>query len=333
MVIDHLNYSLFIFPFFMVIAILAANKFNIVDKPNKRKIHKVKIVNVSGIVIFSYLIFISANSELSNLIEQIIITGFFTVIIGFIDDRKAIKPSTKLTLLVFPSIYLILNGYELSDLGKYEYINFLNLGKLSIIFTLLSVILLINSINYIDGTDGLLIGYTITALSYFYFLSDSQNQYTQLFLIFIYILIISLFFNFLPVESGFKSFLGDSGSLFIGFFLSFTIIYLYKYQNIHPAFLIWVCWLPIYDFLYVTFRRIKKKQNFSNPDKSHFHHYILKCFSNNQFKTFLLINFINLIIICIGYFVCLFIGKIFSLFLFISLFLLFIFIRLRLEKN
>ena len=135
--------------------------------------------------------------------------------------------------------------------------------------------LLINSINYIDGTDGLLIGYTITALSYFYFLSDNQNQYTQLFLIFIYILIISLFFNFLPVKSGFKSFLGDSGSLFIGFFLSFTIIFLYKYQNIHPAFLIWVCWLPIYDFLYVTFKRLSIKRNFSHQDKTHLHHYIL----------------------------------------------------------
>ena len=332
MLTNQLILSLILFPFFMIFAISVAKKFNIVDKPNKRKIHKVEIVNISGIVIFSFLIFISANTEFSNLIEQIIITGFLVVIIGFIDDRKAIKPSTKLILLFLPSIYLILNGFELSDLGKYEYIDFLKLGKLSIIFTLFSVMLLINSINYIDGTDGLLIGYTITALSYFYFLSDNQNQYTQIFLIFIYILIISLFFNFLPASSGFKSFLGDSGSLFIGFFLSLTIIFLYKYHNIHPAFLIWVCWLPIYDFLYVTFKRILNKKDFSNPDKSHLHHYILKFFSSNHLKTFLLINFLNLIIICIGYFMCLFVGKIFSLFLFIFLFLLFILIRLKLEK-
>lgn len=332
MLVYQLKYSLILFPLFMTFAILFAKKFNLVDKPNNRKIHKVKIVNISGVIIFSYLIFIIANTELSKLLEQIIIMGFAAVVIGFFDDRKEMKPTTKLFLMFFPSIYLILNGFELKDLGKYEYIHILQLGKLSIIFTLLAVILLINSINYIDGTDGLLIGYTITALSYFYFLSDSQNQYTQIFLIFIYILIISLFFNFLPASSGFKSFLGDSGSLFIGFFLSFTIIFLYKYHNIHPAFLIWVCWLPIYDFLYVTFKRILNKKDFSNPDKSHLHHYILKFFFNNQLKTFLLINFLNLIIICIGYFMCLFVGKIFSLFLFIVLFLVFIFLRLKLEK-
>jgi UDP-GlcNAc:undecaprenyl-phosphate GlcNAc-1-phosphate transferase len=333
MLIDQLKHGLFLFPFFMVFLILVAKKFSIVDKPNKRKIHKVKIVNISGIAIFSSLIFIVANTELSNDLEQIIIIGFFVVLIGFIDDRKEIRPSTKLTLIFFPSIYLILNGFELSDLGKYEYINVIQLGKLSIIFTLLAVALLINAINYIDGTDGLLIGYTITALSYFYLLSDNQNQYTQLFLIFIYILIISLFFNFLPVRSGLKSFLGDSGSLFIGFFLSFTIIFLYKYQNIHPAFLIWVCWLPIYDFLYVTFKRLSIKRNFSQPDKTHLHHYILKYFFKNHFKTFLFINILNMIIIYIGYLVCLFIGKIYSLYLFIFLFLIFILIRLKLEKN
>jgi UDP-N-acetylmuramyl pentapeptide phosphotransferase/UDP-N-acetylglucosamine-1-phosphate transferase len=50
--------------------------------------------------------------------------------------------------------------------------------------------LLINSINYIDGTDGLLIGYTILTSSLFYFLSDNQYQYLNIFLIFIYLLII-----------------------------------------------------------------------------------------------------------------------------------------------
>ena len=263
MPLDQVKYSLILFPFLMIVAILIANKFGIIDKPNNRKIHKVKVVNISGIIIFSYLIYVVVNTELSKLIEQIIIMGFFVIVIGFIDDRKEMKPSTKLTLLFFPSVYLILNGYELSNLGKYEYIDIIELGKLSIIFTLLAVILLINSINYIDGTDGLLIGYTITALSYFYFLSDDQNQYTKILLIFIYILIISLFFNFLPAKSGLKSFLGDSGSLFIGFFLSFLIIFLYKYQNIHPAFLIWVCWFPVYDFLFVTLERILRKKNFS----------------------------------------------------------------------
>jgi hypothetical protein len=110
------------------------------------------------------------------------------------------------------------------------------------------------------------------------------------------------------------------------------MIFLYKFKNIHPAFLIWACWLPIYDFLYVTIKRIIEKKDFSNPDKSHFHHHIFKYFLNNHLKTFLFINFFNLIIISIGYLVCLYIGKIYSILLFISLFLLFAVLRLKFDK-
>lgn len=333
MIIEQLKISLILFPFFMTFAILIAEKLEIVDKPNNRKIHSAKIVNISGIAIYSYLIFIVANTELSIFLEQIIITGFFVLLIGFIDDRKEMKPTSKLTLLIFPSVYLIMNGFELNNLGDYEYLGVIQLGKFSTIFTLLAVVLLINSINYVDGTDGLLIGYAITTLSYFYFLSDNQELYKEIFLISIYVLIISLIFNFLSVKSRLKSFLGDSGSLFIGFYLSFTMIFLYKYQNVHPAFLIWACWLPIYDFLYVTFNRVKNKKNFSNPDKTHLHHWILRLFKNNQFKTFLLINLLNISIICIGYLLCLLLGRIYSLLLFIMLFFAFVLIRFKLDKN
>lgn len=332
MFFDQFMYTLIIFPILMIVGIFAAKKFNIIDKPNIRKIHKNKIVNISGVIIYSYLLLVVANTEFSNLIEQIIVTGFIVVIIGFIDDRKEIKPLTKIFFLLFPSCYLILNGFELTNLGAYEYLNTFQLGKTSIIFTILAVILLINSINYVDGIDGLLIGYTITAILYFYFLSDKQNQFVQIFLIFVYILMISLIFNFLPTRSGYKTFLGDSGSLFIGFFISFIMIFLFKYQNIHPAFLIWACWLPVYDFLYVTFDRIKKKIPFSDPDKSHFHHHILKYFSNNHLKASLYINIFNIILITIGYFVCLYIGKLYSVLLFVLSFLFFIILRIQLNK-
>jgi len=332
MLLEKIKISIFFFPILMFFMIFVAKKLDFVDKPNHRKIHKSKVANITGITICIYLIFIVISSEFSFLLEKIIIIGLVIALIGFLDDRKEITPSMKLMLILLPSSYLVFNGFELTDIGIYEYIGFLYLGKFSIIFTLLSVLLLINSINYIDGTDGLLIGYTITALIYFYFLSGNQNQYSQIFLIFVYILIISLFFNFLPIKSGFKSFLGDSGSLFIGFFISFTIIFLYKYHSIHPALLIWVCWLPIYDFLYVTLNRFVKKQDFYNPDKSHLHHYVLKYFSKNHFKTFLCINLINLLVISIGYFLSMFIGKIYSLFSFILFFFIFVFARLKLEN-
>ena len=323
---------LIIFPFLMLFVIFLSKRLNLVDKPNLRKVHKLDVVNISGITISIFMVTVIGITEYSKLLENIIIFGFLISLIGFFDDRSEMKPSTKFFLMLFPTSYLILNGFTLTNLGKYEFINILELGKASIPFTFLAVMLLINAINYIDGTDGLLIGYAITALLYFYFLSDKQSQYLSLILIFIYFLFISLIFNFLPIQSGFKSFMGDSGSLFISFFISFTIIFLYKYKDIHPAFLIWACWLPVYDFLHVTLQRLIIRSNFSNPDKSHFHHYVLNFFSNNHFKTFLSINSLNIIIIYLGYFVSQQVGAIYSLLLFVLLFLVFVSMKLKLKK-
>lgn len=332
MISNNLIYILFCFPFFLFFFVFVSKKLNLVDKPNSRKVHKTDIVNVSGFIMSVFLLIILRISEFSTQLENIIIIGFLLSIIGFFDDRIEMKPLTKFILTLFPVIFILQDNYILTDIGKYEYIDFILLGKASVPFTFLAVMLLINAINYLDGTDGLLIGYTITALLYFCLLSNEQSEYLKLIYIFIYILSISLIFNFLPVQSGYKSFVGDSGSLFISFFISFTLIFLYKYKNIHPAFLIWACWLPVYDFLHVTFNRLITKTNFSKPDKSHFHHYIFKYFSNNHFKTFLLINFLNIIIIYLGYIVCLKVGKIYSLLLFPILFIFFLLVKIKLRN-
>ena len=324
--------SLIVFPVILLFTIFLSKKLKLVDKPNLRKVHKTDVVNTSGFILSLFMVYITGVSEFSKLLENIVILGFLIALIGFFDDRVEMKPSTKFFLTLFPVSYLILNDFTLTNLGKYEYINYIELGKASVPFTLLAVMLLVNAINYIDGTDGLLIGYSITTLSYFYFLSDKQSEYTFLIIIFIYILLISLIFNFLSIRSGFKSFVGDAGSLFISFFISFTLIFLYKFEEIHPAFLIWACWLPVYDFLHVTFNRLIIKKNFSKPDKSHFHHYVLVFFSNNHFKTFLFINLLNFFIIFIGYVVCVNIGKIYSLFLFIILFFVFMLLKSKFKK-
>ncbi len=325
-------YILIIFPFLMIFVIFLSKKFNLVDRPNSRKIHQKAVVNTSGIIVYSFLFFLILRYEFTSQLEHIIIACLPVTIMGFLDDRIDLKPLIKIIFLSLPSVYLIFNGLELNDLGTYEYIGKIELNKFSFIFTFLAVLLLTNSINYLDGTDGLLIGYTIIALLYFYILGFKYNQNYYLFLIFTFILSISLVFNLLKIDSGFKSLLGDGGSLFIGFFISFTLIFLYKYQNIHPGFLIWACWIPIYDFLHVTFDRLKNKINISQPDKSHFHHYVLNYFSNDQIKTFLFIGVLNISVIFFGYLICLFFGKLYSIISFVILFMIFIKLKLKFKN-
>jgi UDP-GlcNAc:undecaprenyl-phosphate GlcNAc-1-phosphate transferase len=311
------------------IVIFFSKKLEFTDKPNDRKLHTKELINTSGISLYLYLLVIVNSFELSPKLEEVIIYGSIVVICGFIDDRFYLTPGVKLILTFLPVIYLINNDFNLVNLGTYEYIGKINLGKFGIIFTILACSLLIHSYNYIDGIDGLLLLVTITNICFGMFLLGSEEDNIFKLLIFILIpLIINLIFNILPNTNNLKIFMGDAGSLFIGFFMSFFMIYLYKFKNIHPANIIWISWYPIYDFLFMTIYRTSKKLRFYSADNKHFHHVLLRILNNSHLKCTFLISIMNLLIILIGFSVSHYLGKIYSLIVFVLIFLLFILIRI-----
>ena len=284
---------IFIYLFISVIVIFLSRYLNFFDKPNKRTVHYLPTVNTGGLILYIFLTTISL-AEYNHNIELIVSIGFFVALAGFIDDRINLNPSTKILFLVFPSIYLILNGIQISDLGKYEYIGIIELGKFKIPFLLLSIGLLINASNYIDGTDGLLLTFFSSCLIYYLFLIEDIET-KNLLIIFVFGSLLTLFLNLLPSTNKLKIFSGDVGSLFIGFFISFITIELYNSFKIHPTYLIWPLWYPVYDFLFVSINRIILKKSFLKPDKSHLHHIILNKFKNHltTLVIFILVKFIN----------------------------------------
>ncbi len=326
-------YFLILYPTIILIFILISHKLKLVDKPNSRKIHTKPVINTSGIAIYFFLLIIISLNEFSYELETVIAIGLFITLIGFIDDRINLTPGVKLFFKSLPIIYLILNGFNLNDLGDYEFIEIIYLGKFNFVFTFFAAMLLINAFNYIDGIDGLLIGITITACLYFIILSNKSADYVILLSYFIYALIFNLILNVLPKNLFFKCFSGNTGSLFFGFFIGFSMIYLYKYENIHPALLIWSCWYPVFDFLYVTFDRLIKKKQFALADETHFHHQLTKYFNNNQYKSSIFINSLNITVVAVGYLIGTTLGKIFSLVFFIILFYLFVILRKNLFKK
>ena len=324
--------SIIFYPILLAFVIVISKKFNFVDNPNSRKIHQKPIPNTSGLALYLMLVYFISLEEMSYDIEYIIATGSIIILVGFFDDRKNLAPGVKLCLILLPIILLIFEGYFLKNLGKYEFIGEVSLGKFSYIFTLLAVGLLTNSFNYIDGIDGLLSGISLTSILFFIFLNNLES-FSNILLFFIYGLIINIIFNFLPIKNNYKCFMGDAGSLFLGFFISFMMIYLSTKKNVHPSYLIWAVWYPVYDFLSVNFFRLAKNKNIFQPDKIHFHHLILKYFNNSHVKSFFFINIINILILILGYVVAVKIGKIYSITLFIILFFVFFNIRHYLSKN
>ena len=295
------------------------------DKPDKRRIHKIPIINTGGLIIYFVFLTLISHTELNHNIELIVSMGFFVCITGFVDDRINLNPSNKILLIIIPSIYLILNGISMNDLGQYEYLGNLELGKFKIPFLLLAIGLLINATNYIDGIDGLLLAFFLSCLLYYIFLIDDSKT-INLLQLFAMASILNLILNLLPSKNKFKVFSGDSGSLFIGFFISFMTIDLYNSFDIHPAILIWPLWYPVYDFLFVSINRLINKKSIFEPDNTHLHHVISKKLNGNRISPIILFLLINSSIIFLGYKISE-ISKLLSLCIFITGFVLFFTIR------
>ena len=307
---------------------------NLLDIPNERKIHTKATAYTGGIAISIILlcalvIFDSFNPTLSLIIS----ISFLISVIGLIDDKYNLNIGGKLSLQIIPIFYLVIfENLALEQIGDYYYFN-LELGTFAIPFTFLSVLFLINAFNYFDGIDGLLGSSSISVLAILYFLATQENthflnteQDIKFFLIVIAIpIIVFLFFN-LSVLGLPKIFLGDSGSLLLGYILSFILIYFANQNFIHPILLAWSVAIFVYEFLAINIIRLKSKKQLFKAGNDHLHHILL-----GNYKSIFLTNFIisimNIILFIFGYLSFLFINQLASLFLFILLFIPFFFVR------
>ena len=300
-------------------------KLNLLDHPNKRKIHTNATAYTGGfaisiILIFSIFLFTVSDKNL-NIILSI---AFLISIIGLIDDKYNLDVSSKLSLQIIPIFYLVVfENLALQQIGDYNYFK-VELGSFVIPFTLMCVLLLINAFNYFDGIDGTLGFTSISVLIILYFLIPNQNF--QLFLILILIpLAIFLCFNFSLFKLP-KLFLGDSGSLLIGFVIAFALIYLANQNLTHPILLAWSVVIFVYEFLSINLIRLKNKKDPLKAGQDHLHHLL---FNNTKsiFLTNFFISIMNIILFIIGYLSFLLISPLISLILFITFFIIFLILR------
>lgn len=306
-------------------------KLNLIDLPNKRKIHTKGTIFTGGIALSIALIFsIFLTDILSHNLKLILSIGFLISIIGFIDDKFNLNVGGKLSLQIIPIFYLIVTqNLYLNHLGDYHYFK-LDLEAFALPFTLISILFLINAFNYFDGMDGTLSFTTISVLVILLFLNSSKDL--QYFLIIILIsLIIFLFFNFSIFKLP-KTFLGDSGSLLIGFIVSFILIYTANKNLVHPILLAWSVVIFVYEFLSINLIRLKNKKNPFKPGQDHLH-YILFDKTNSIFLTNFFMTLINIILFTIGYLSFSLINPLVSLILYTFMFIIFLIFRNKYSKN
>ena len=266
--------SLILVPIVKKIAI----HINAMDEPNERKIHKVPMPRLGGLAIFlAFLLGYMLYGEISTQMLSILIGSFLLILVGIIDDIHSVKARYKLIVQIVAAAIVVLYGdlsfTELSVFGYNIYFNDFFGALLSILF----IVAITNAINLIDGLDGLAAG-----ISSIYFLTIAiiafiLNRIGGLDVIISLIMLGStlgfLFHNFPPA----KIFMGDTGSLFLGFMISIIALLGYKVTTFTSLIVpIIILAIPIFDTVFAILRRLLKGQNIGVADKEHFHHQLLK---------------------------------------------------------
>lgn len=265
------------------------------DIPDKRKVHKVPIPRLGGLGIYAgFLVGYMLFGHESIQMNSVLIGSFIIIVTGMIDDIKPIPAKYKfigqtMAALVIP----LYGGIVLRDISFFGvYIDF---GILSYPMTIFFILGVINCMNLIDGLDGLAGGigsiYFITIGIISLVLNNTSGLDSVLTFIMLGSTLGFLWHNFNPASI----FMGDSGSMFLGYMIA--VIALLGYKNVTftsfivPIFLLAI---PILDTCFAILRRFINHKPISMPDKNHLHHQFLKK-NFSQKKTVLMIYLIDIL--------------------------------------
>jgi len=264
---------------FLFILIKLSKQINILDKPKNRSLHNISIPSSGGIAFIGVFFFYFILFDFNFLYQYFLmfISIFFIYVIGILDDIKNIKPKIKFMVILLSTLILYYEGIFIDSLGVYWGYD-LKLGFLSIIFTIFAINGFTNALNLIDGLDGLASGISLIILSTFFYIGQVFNDDMIMLLskITIVTLVSFIILNWNPA----KIFMGDSGSLTLGFIISIIAILSLKY--IHPGVILYFTAVPLIDTIIVLIRRIKSKRSPFKADKTHIHHILYDFFGTTK---------------------------------------------------
>lgn len=264
--------------------ILLAKKTGAMDKPDKRKVHKVPIPRIGGLGIFiafiisilTTVIFSIPSAEMQKEVIGLILSGSLMVALGLVDDYKNLPAKIKFLGQILIAMILVL-GFDVridfitDPFGDYLYLE----EWIAIPATIFWLVGLTNTVNLIDGLDGLAAG--ISAIAAITILLVALKQH--------FFLVAGLTAAIAGAASGFlfynshpaRIFMGDSGSMFFGFMLAGISVVgsMKSTATITLIVPILALGVPILDTTFAIVRRFRGGKPIFQPDKGHLHHRLL----------------------------------------------------------
>jgi UDP-GlcNAc:undecaprenyl-phosphate/decaprenyl-phosphate GlcNAc-1-phosphate transferase len=272
--------SFFLAIIFILILIKAGKKITWRPRKDKRHIHKEDVLRLGGVaMVISFLVAIFLNPDLfmSPEIIALLLGSVIFLIFGILDDVREIYWKIQLFFQLTTSIFVFIFGIRI-----YYITNPLKGGTIdlsggigvavSVILVIFWILLLINSINWMDGIDGLSGGVSLIATLTIFFLSLKAEVFQPPVAIISAILsgsiLAFLIFNFNPS----KIMAGTSGAMFMGF--AIAVLAIIAGTKVATALLVLA--VPIIDLVWVIRERVKKGKSIFLADRSHLHYKLLE---------------------------------------------------------
>lgn len=251
-----------------------AQHYGMVDEPNERKVHRVAVARGGGLAIYAaFILGVFAAGIFSKPILGFLVSSLIVVCLGAVDDKHHLRAMPKFAVQSLAAVVAISFGIEI-NMNQFLVGHLSQYAWLSIPLTFFWLVGITNAINIIDGLDGLAAGVsTIAALAIAtvsFMSGDTGIGIMSL-------LLAAASLGFLPHNFRSRIFMGDSGSLFLGFSLAaFSIMGSVKLAAAFSLLVpMTILLIPIFDTLFAIFRRLLKHKSIFEGDRRHFHHRLI----------------------------------------------------------
>jgi len=302
--------GLIITAFCIPVIIKLSKKYNLVDNPDHRKLHKDPIPTLGGVGFFIGFIVLSLIWMIvyGNLSDGILFLGLIILFVtGIFDDLKDLRASLKFLIQIIVALVIAYFGFKIESLN-----GVFGIDQMPVVaqyaFSILLIVGLTNAFNLIDGIDGLAGGLAfINSIVLGAILLYQHNiMYSILAFSFAGALFGFLIYNFNPA----KIFMGDTGSLIVGFLMAIFGIVVIKGGMTTDTLsgdtrsltivVVGILLLPVYDTLRVFTERIMKKNSPFKPDKTHVHHLLIETGANHK-KAAIILYISDILIITLAF--------------------------------
>ncbi len=257
-----------------------ALKLGLVDVPNSRSMHTRHHPRGAGIGFTLAVMLVEPFFHFHLFFEHFLTFGAILAVfvVGVLDDKQDTRPNTKFIVIALASAAVYFDGIGVSTLGTLFGVE-MNLGWLALPFTIFAIVGFSNALNLIDGLDGLAGSLSLVMLGALFLIGYEFNDPFMMMLSggFIAALFAFMLYNWNPASI----FMGDSGSLVLGFVIGLLVIKAAAY--VQPVTVLFLIAVPLLDTIIVMVRRKRHGKSICTADKTHMHH-VLYGFFNKDIK-------------------------------------------------